>query len=674
MPAYQLQKRTVPELLKAIDAAESPMDIKHYENLLVCFFASPILFVMALSNLFFSNAIVHTEINIIFMECAILFAGGVCFEILSRIPRNPSFHEHLISILYGAILCFVVIFYYPVIGPSVWTVAFIMMVISMLRISRLMLVYMTFSTFACGMYVIFAMPVYVFAYVTVYYILQTCLFAFLAMITVVVYDVNISRYRKIERGLIDSAKKNEELGTLYEELLASEEELKEQNEILALYNKNIRANEEKLLFLAHYDTLTELPNRKLIMERLDLLVQVSIQTGNVFYVVFIDLDGFKKINDTKGHQVGDKVLQLVSKRLLDSVHPEDFLGRLGGDEFALIIQRNIKENDVFTYVEMLRFMLCEPLTIGYTELFTSASFGISVFPQDGAEAIEMIKSADTSMYKAKDMGKNNIQFFKKGMKDEILLKIEKEHRLLVALRNEEFFLVFQPIYETENARLRGFEVLIRWLSPELGLVNPLDFIPLAEEMGLINSIGEWVLVSACEKIKNLQEQMDAEFIVSVNISPIQIRDQRFLHIVKKALRDSGLSPHSLELEITESVFINNIEQAVHILEELRALGITVALDDFGTGYASLSFLRILPIDTLKIDKSFIMNMGIDNSAKNIVGDIISLGHNLGVKMVAEGIESPLHMEYLKRHKCDFVQGFLLGKPMNEQDLEKEFCI
>jgi diguanylate cyclase (GGDEF)-like protein len=407
----------------------------------------------------------------------------------------------------------------------------------------------------------------------------------------------------------------------------------------------------------------------MIMERLQLLVKLSESEKSNFFIVFIDLDNFKKINDTMGHLYGDDYLKYTAMRLQELIHEDDLLGRLGGDEFALIIQRNIKENAAYSYVEGLRTQLCDKIKTTCSEFRVSASFGISVFPQDGKDPTELLKSADTSMYKAKELGRNNIQFFRPDMKEAILNKIQMESLLLNAYENEEFFIEYQPQFNAEDHSIRGFEALIRWDSPHYGRVAPLSFIPLAEEMGLIIGIGEWVLLTACHKFKELDDRFNQNLCISVNVSAVQMRDKNFVEIVKAVLLKTNIDPKQLELEITESLFIDDMEETIKMLNEIKALNVRISLDDFGTGFSSLSYLRRLPIDTLKIDKSFIDDLSDQDASIRIVGDIISLGHNLDASIVAEGIENSTQLEYLKNNHCDCIQGFMFGKPMCVKDVE-----
>lgn len=476
--------------------------------------------------------------------------------------------------------------------------------------------------------------------------------------------------RRLNQKYEEIKEQKEELVTLYEELAVTEGELFNQNKQLLEYNQDMKENEEKLNYLAFFDVLTELPNRKMIINRLDILITLSMEKKMKFAMIFIDLDNFKRINDSMGHHAGDLLLQEVALRLKAAIHSDDMLGRLGGDEFALIIQRQLEEDEILEYLEKLRKEILKKFFIESTELTISASFGISVYPRDGDNSTDLLKCSDTAMYKVKEDGKNGVQFFNKEMKDRIFMRMELEKRLLASIENEELYLVYQPQYKSDTKKLRGFETLIRWNSPELGFVSPVTFIPVAEETKFINTMGRWIIKTACTKFKELQDKYHFNAVLSVNISAVQIMEPSFVQMIKKVLEETGVRPYNLEIEITESIFISSMEYVIGVLTELKEIGINIALDDFGTGYSSLSYLQLLPIDTLKIDKVFIdsiVGKGID---KHIVGPIISLVHQMDISVVAEGVENSIQLDYLKDHSCDCIQGYIWGKPLNEEDLNK----
>jgi len=478
-------------------------------------------------------------------------------------------------------------------------------------------------------------------------------------------------YKKAHTKYKEEARQNQELTRLYNDVELAKEELSRKNKTLVDYNNIMMDNEKKLNHLAFYDVLTNLPNRKMVISRLNYLIDRAKEKPTDLSVVFIDLDNFKMVNDTMGHHAGDLLLQSATSRLNALINSNDMLGRLGGDEFALIIQQSLTEDEMFTYLESLKNVLEQPFILEKTEFTITASFGVAVFPDDGNNSVDLLKCADTAMYKAKDLGKNSIVRFSKEMNEEITKRLEFENKMMSAIQKNEMFLVFQPQYNLDKS-LRGFETLVRWKSPELGVVNPLDFIPIAEETKYIIPLGEWILKTACTQFMELKSKRECDIILSVNISSVQIMDASFLDMVKSILSQTKFPPNFLEFEITESVFISSMDYVINILNKLKDMGIRIALDDFGTGYSSLSYLQMLPIDTLKIDKSFIDSINSSNESKQIVGPVISLVHQMNITVIAEGVENEEQLDYLKLHNCDCIQGFLWGKPLTKEGLN-ELC-
>ena len=462
-------------------------------------------------------------------------------------------------------------------------------------------------------------------------------------------------------------KRNEEVTGLYDQLLASEEELREQNDKLTDVNTELLKHQKRLNFLAYKDTLTGLPNRKMILEQLDILANIQGDSNDKFSLVFIDLDNFKNINDTMGHTVGDELLIQMANRMTNHINKIDLLGRLGGDEFALLVRRHISEESLMAYVQQVQDCLTPPFKLANYEINSSASFGVALWPDDGRTAEELLTAADTAMYKAKEGGKNDVQFFRESMKQEIMDRIDMEYHLLKALENKEFFLEYQPLIDVVTKEPIGFEALLRWQSSKYGRVAPLKFIPLAEDLGLIYEIGKRVFTEVCNMVNKMKECCDSDKIFTVNVSPLQFKNPLFLEDLKKIVEETGVDTHCLELEITETVFIDDVKKTCTILEAIKEMGIMIAVDDFGTGYSSLSYILGLPIDTLKIDKSFIDKIDSANPKRNIVGSIISLAHSLEMKVVAEGVENALQVSYLEKNACDIIQGYYFSKPVSEAD-------
>ena len=444
--------------------------------------------------------------------------------------------------------------------------------------------------------------------------------------------------------------------------------LKKQINKVIQNNITIQENEEKLKHLAYYDTLTGLPNRKMMFDEIDKLAAAYNSEKKSFIILYLDLDDFKKVNDTASHSAGDIILVRIVQRWKGFIREGDILGRIGGDEFGLLITSDVEENELKEYVESFRSALKESLLIARKEFFITASYGIVRFPKDGTDVTELMMNVDIAMNKAKAAGKNEVRLFDYEMQEDIVERLQLESGLLNCVRNNELFVVFQPLYHCNTKELRGFEALARWNYPELGLVSPASFIPIAEETGLIIEIGRWIIYSVLRKFMVFQKNSQYHGILSINISVVQLVEPSFVTMIKEALEETGFDSSLLELEITESVMISFPEQVIEVLNKLRNLGIRISLDDFGTGYASLSYLQILPINVLKIDKSFTDKINGKDSEYNIVGNIILLAHQLGMEVVAEGVEHEEQLTYLIEQDCDYVQGYLLGRPLNEEQM------
>ena len=427
----------------------------------------------------------------------------------------------------------------------------------------------------------------------------------------------------------------------------------------------IKENEKTIRHMSYYDFITDLPNRVLFLERLRDAIQLSKKKASQVIVLILDLDNFKVVNDTLGHAMGDALLVETSRRLLKCIDKKDTAARLGGDEFSLLIEDVEQEGDIFYLMKRIKLAFEEPFKINNGTINLTASIGVSIYPDDGDTNEELINNATTAMYKAKKSDKDGYQFFDFKMKHELLQKANIERLLRKAIKNNEFVLYYQPQY-TVTGGLRGFEALIRWNSPEMGFLSPMEFIPIAEETGLIIKIGEWVLNTASLTCKKFEDKYGRDLIMAVNISPIQLKQKEFGEIVTRAIKSSGLKPTSLELEITESSFIDNYDSVVNKLENFKELGVGIALDDFGTGYSSLSYLKRLPINLLKIDKSFVQEIDFSDPHNDLTESIIALVNKLNIKTMAEGVETLEQLNYLISAKCDYTQGYYLGKPGPEE--------
>lgn len=434
-----------------------------------------------------------------------------------------------------------------------------------------------------------------------------------------------------------------------------------------------RKKREKIIFnMAYYDSLTGLPNRRYFEKILKNILAFNENSykANKGIVLFLDLDNFKNINDTLGHDVGDKLLKIIANKLKEVLRKEDIISRFGGDEF-LILQPNINTyEEAVESVNRIIDIFKDLWILGEHKLYITPSIGITVYPDDGEDVNIILRNADTAAYDAKFSGKNGYKFFEKSMFDQVLRKTEVEKALREAVKNNEFELYYQPQVEVSTGRIVSLEALMRWKNPELGFVSPVEFIPIAEETGLIVDIGEWVIRAACKQNKEWKNKGYCYDTIAVNVSSLQLRQRGFVELVKNILKEIGLKPEFLELEITESVLMESLEKSVEILNELRKIGVKTALDDFGTGYSSLNYLMKIPIDTLKIDKTFIDNVSTNYSQKSIIEGIIIIAHEMALDVVAEGVEVQEQLKILADKKCDKIQGYLFSKPYEAKDIEK----
>jgi diguanylate cyclase (GGDEF)-like protein len=425
---------------------------------------------------------------------------------------------------------------------------------------------------------------------------------------------------------------------------------------------------DKLSWQAHHDTLTGLPNRQLFRDRLGQALALAQRNASQLAVIYMDVDRFKQINDTMGHAAGDELLRQTATRLQACIRSSDTLARLGGDEFTVVLTQITSSADAMRAARMMMEAMRAPFVVGNRELFVTLSLGISVYPDDGADGGALMVNADVAMYRAKEMGRDNFQWFDPEMNAAASERMEMESHLRRALELGELSLEYQPQCDRDG-KVVGFEALMRWRHPLLGQVSPVRFIPLAEDSGLIVPMGEWALRQACAQAAQWRRTR-AGLRVSVNVSAVQFRRLEFIDTVRQALRDTGLPPEALELEITESLLLQSARESSANLYALRALGVGVAIDDFGTGYSSLSYLHKLPISTLKIDQSFVREIGEEGAPGHeqapIIRTIIALAHNLGMAVVAEGVETETQRRVLLALGCEGLQGYLLHRPLNVQ--------
>jgi diguanylate cyclase (GGDEF)-like protein/PAS domain S-box-containing protein len=429
-----------------------------------------------------------------------------------------------------------------------------------------------------------------------------------------------------------------------------------------------RVAEERVQFLAYYDALTGLPNRTLLQDRVTKALAAARRQNHQVALLFLDLDGFKIINDSLGHAVGDLFLQEFAERLKTWAREQDTVARVGGDEF-LIVLTGIRDaaDAAVTAERLINSMTAEFLVQGHS-LRISCSIGVSIFPQHGTDCETLIKNADAAMYGAKDGGRNNFRFFSDEINEQVMERLTLARGLRSALEKEQLFLVYQPQMEIATGRITGLEALLRWQHPELGLVPPDRFIRIAENSGLIVPIGEWVLRTACRQARKWQDDRLPPVSMAVNVSAVQFRQQGFCDLIRRVLRETGLAPQYLELELTESLLLADAEVTLSVVEELKAIGITLAIDDFGTGYSSFSYLRQFRVSKLKIDRSFIKDSATNPDDSAITAAIISMAKSLRLKVIAEGVENEAQMSFLRKHQCDEIQGYYFSKPLPAGDV------
>ena len=421
--------------------------------------------------------------------------------------------------------------------------------------------------------------------------------------------------------------------------------------------------EKQMQHLANYDPLTGLPNRNLLQDRFQQVLAHVRRNQTRTAVLFIDLDQFKTINDTLGHNVGDILLWSVADRIVSAVRQEDTVARQGGDEFILLLHHIDSADDADKVGQKLLATLAQPYQINESLLYVSASIGIAIYPDDGEDVDTLLKNSDTAMYHAKESGRNNYQFFAPEMNQLAMEKQSLGTDLHHALERNELLLHYQPVVDMVSGQLTGMEVLLRWQHPERGLISPVKFIPLAEETGLIVPIGEWVLMSACEQIKLWLDQGYDVPSLAINLSAKQFRKNSLAATIARILEISGVKARYLTLEITESVFMENTDEVSAMLRTLSDMGLKISIDDFGTGYSSLSYLKRFPIDNLKIDQSFVMDIATDPDDAAIVTAIIALAHSLQMEVIAEGVETAEQLAFLKYRKCGQYQGYYFSKPL-----------
>ncbi|MEO5359023.1 MAG: EAL domain-containing protein [Nitrospirota bacterium] len=430
-----------------------------------------------------------------------------------------------------------------------------------------------------------------------------------------------------------------------------------------------KLTEQRLQYLSHFDSLTDLPNRTLFYDRLSHVLGHSRRYNQMFALLFLDIDGFKFINNSLGHDMGDLLLKMAAARLPKCVRESDTVAHAGADEFVIILPLLEQVREASLVAEKILDAFSAPFYLDMHECFVTMSVGISIYPGDGDDIDTLLRNSDIAMYQAKGKGGNTYQFYNPDMNSRALRRLQLENNLRKALEKNEFRLQYQPKIDLNTWSVSGVEALIRWQNPQLGMISPAEFIPLAEETGVIISIGEWVLRTACTQAKHWHDIGCNGILMSVNLSARQFKSKNLLSSIENILQETGLPPGSLELELTETVVMDDAEATIKILREIKNMGIHIAIDDFGMGYSSLSYLKRFPIDCLKIDRSFVNDITTDTDDAAIATAIIAMSHSLKLKVIAEGVETNGQLDFLCALGCDEAQGYLFSRPLSVEDIE-----
>jgi len=474
------------------------------------------------------------------------------------------------------------------------------------------------------------------------------------------YSIRVPNYGEDEIGSLARS-----FNLMLETIENNQHERDRAHEALHINRRRLESAVKDLQYLANYDSLTQLPNRALCMDRIKIAVKAASRENIMMAVMFLDLDHFKDVNDSLGHAIGDQLLKYTSQRLQEHIREDDTLARLGGDEFVIILNRIKKTENVIDVVEKIVSSFEKPFELSGFQVSTTVSIGVCLYPNDGMDVDSLMKAADAAMYKAKDAGRNTFEFYESHLNQLANRRHQLANELRNAIKNDELHLVFQPQLNLPNNKIIGAEALLRWQHPILGNISPAEFIPVAENSGMIKEIGDWVLDQACMMLaKCLQEQIIIR--IAINLSALQFKQADLASSIGDTLKAYRIPPHLLEVEITESMVMRDVNKAVAILEEIKSMNIRIAIDDFGTGYSSLSYLRRFPLDALKIDQSFVDELVVDKDDTAITLAIISMAKSLRLEVIAEGVETKQQFDFLAKNHCDDVQGYFFSKPLKEE--------
>lgn len=777
--------------------SKDDIELLSYENKLILSYSIPLIIFVAIFPLIYYTIIPEQAVLVTIANSLFLLILGFCFWFFNTLIKDESKKAVLFNIISVIGLAFIIIRFYPYIGPAVWTVSFIGIMFSMVRLSRVMLRAMFLTLLLLG--VIFWYREDLFSLGTTYYIAQFIAFSILFNVSLRVHHINRYRNEKIKQQLhhielistissdfISTSESNldekinnmlEISGNYYEvdrtylftfsedqttltythewcnasiepaigvvidemptstvpwwmnqilqngivqipdvdllpPLAQKEKELLKAQNIKSLISIPVTSNgkvlgfigfdsvkkkkvwqedhieilkvmsnfvadvlaqvkaEKDIYALAYYDPLTQLPNRTLFKEKVDIALKAAQRSHFIIGIIFIDLDAFKVVNDTLGHGAGDELLKRVGDRIVAAVREQDLVCRFGGDEFLIMVNQLDKKADVKLVADRIFATFSRPFVIADKELFIRTSGGVALYPDDGKDAETLIKNADLALHKSKDNGKNHYIQYTDTMKEELNQKMVLLNDLHYALVRNELVIYFQPQVNAKTNKIVGLEALLRWNHPQLGLLSPARFISLAEQSGLIHSIGEWVLRTACSQVKHWQDKGMPELRIAVNLSVEQFKKNNIVPIVETILKDTQFRSSLLELELTESTTMTEESDVIETLNQLKQLGVTIAIDDFGTEYSCLSRLKKLPIDRIKVAMQFVHGISTNEKDQAIAKNIINLAKSLGLEVIAEGVETKEQIEFLQRHLCDEFQGYYYYKPMPREEIEE----
>ena len=481
------------------------------------------------------------------------------------------------------------------------------------------------------------------------------------------YSIRVPSYGQDEIGSLARS-----FNLMLETIEENQLERDKANEALHLNRRRLERAVKDLQYLANYDSLTQLPNRALCMDRIKYALKSASRTNSLVAVLFLDLDHFKDVNDSLGHAVGDQLLKATSQRLLEKLRAEDTLARLGGDEFVIILNNLKSTESVISLVEKIVASFESPFKLSSYEINTTVSIGVCMYPEDGVDVDSLMKSADAAMYKAKSAGRNTYEFYQQDLNQIANRRHQIANELRGAIKNNELSLAFQPQLNLPKNSIIGAEVLVRWTNPVLGPIGPAEFIPIAESTGLIKEISDWVLDNACKVLSSFIKE-GIEIRLAVNLSALQFKQADLAKQIANTLQKYRIPPRCLEVEITESMLMRDVDKAIDILEKIKEMNIRIAIDDFGTGYSSLSYLRRFPLDALKIDRSFVDELVVDADDTAITLAIISMAKSLRLEVIAEGVETQQQLDFLKQNNCDDIQGYHFSRPIPENEFKTFLC-